>query len=130
VNPEDLTEISVTVKGKWESGGSRNRIKLYFKTKEYQNRFGIYVGGVFGRWTEVENSLKEGSRIIIKIHKNKKEKLNRESEVIPIFYIDSERLGLIFNENDANQGEKSSNYRFIGFLVVAFIFSVWGINRD
>jgi predicted DNA-binding protein (MmcQ/YjbR family) len=130
INSSELTEINVTVKEQWKSEGSRNPIKIYFKTKEYSNRFGIYVGGIFGRWAEVTNSLEENSHIKIKIHKSNKDKLNIESEVIPIYYLNSAKLGLIFDEYDANQGEKSSDYRFIGFLIVIFIFSLWGILND
>jgi len=122
-------EMNVTVKKQWNPEGRGNPIKIYFKTKEYSNDFGIYVGGIFGRWTEVKNSLNENSHITIKIHKSNKRKLNIESEVIPIYYLKSNG-SLIFDENDANQGEKSSDYRFFGFLIVIFIFALWRILNN
>jgi len=130
VSPNELTAIKVTVNEKWESGGSRDPIKLYFKTKEYSNRFGIYVGGTFGRWTEVTNALEQNSSITIKINKKDKKNLNLATEVIPIYYLKSDNLGLMFSENDFNHGEKSSDTRFVWFLIVLFIISLWNILRD
>ena len=130
ISDKELIEIKVTVNDKFESGGTRNPIKLYFKTKEYSNRFGIYVGGTFGRWTEVTTALEQKGIITIKIDKADKENLDLKTEVIPIYYLKSHTLGLVFNENDFKQGEKSSDSRFLGFLVVLFIISLWNILKN
>jgi hypothetical protein len=129
IKKDELIEIRVTVNEKWESGRTRNPIKLYFKTKEYSNRFGIYRGGIFGRWTEVTNALEQNSRITIKIQKNKMKNLNIATEVIPIYYLNSDNKGLVFGENDFNKGEKSSDNRFLGLLIILFIISLWNILR-
>ena len=130
INTNELIEIKVSVKNKWKSGGRRNSIKIYFETKEYTNQFGIYTGGTFGRWTEVRNALKHNSSITIKIHKNNKDSLNISTEVIPIYYLNSDQMGLVFDEKDFNEGEKSSDNRFIGLLIIVFIISLWTIIKE
>ena len=130
INKEELMELNVTVNGKWKSGGHRNPIKIYFKTKEYSNQFGIYVGGIFGKWTEVTNSLEHNNRIVIRIHKDNKKNLNIATEVIPIYYLKSDKSGLVFNENKFNEGEKSSDNRVLWLFIILFIISLWRILTD
>ncbi|MEP7092901.1 MAG: hypothetical protein ABI793_02505 [Flavobacterium sp.] len=130
INTNELIEIKATVNNKWKSGGTKNPIKLYFETKEFSNQFGIYTGGIFGRWTEVTNTLEQNSRITIKIHKKNKKNLNIPTEVIPIYYLNSDKMGLIFDENEFNEGEKSSDNRFIVILIFIFIICFWNIIKD
>jgi hypothetical protein len=130
INKNELIELNATVIEKLKSGGQRNPIKLNFKTKEYSSRFGIYKGGVFGRWTEVKNALEPNSSITIKIHKNNKSKLNTAEEVIPIYYLQTDKLGLVFNEDEFNQGEKSSEMRFRVFFLVVFLLWLWKIITE
>ncbi len=130
IKSNELVELDVTVKGEWKSGGSKNPIKLSFKTKEFSNKFGIYIGGTYGRWTEVTDGLKENSVVKIKIHKSNKKKLNIDSEVIPIYYLNNYTSGLVFNENEFNQGEKDSDNRVLGIFIVLFIIALWNILSD
>jgi hypothetical protein len=130
INKNELLEIRVTITEHSKSEGSRNPIRIYFKTKEYANRFGIYGGGTFGRWTEVMDALAQKGRMTIKFHKSNKKNLNVATEVIPVYYINSDFSGLVFNEDEFNQGEKSSDNRFIGFLIFLFIICLWKILRE
>ena len=130
IKSEELIELNVTVKGECKFGSPRNPIKLSFKTKEFSNSFGIYTGGTYGRWTEVTDCLKENSMLKIKIHKNNKKKLNKDSKTIPIYYLSSNDSGLIFNENEFNQGEKDSDNRVLIFFIVVFIIAFWKIVSD
>ncbi|MFY7939175.1 MAG: hypothetical protein ACOVOQ_17475 [Flavobacterium sp.] len=130
IEKDELIELKVITKEKWESGGTRDPFKIYFKTKEYSNRFGIYVGGTFGRWTEVTKSLEDNNRNTIKIHKSRISELNIEKEVIPIYYLSNSKYGLIFNENDFNEGEKSSDNRYLILFIILFIISLWNILKN
>jgi hypothetical protein len=126
----DLMELKLNVRGKWKSGSSRrSSFEIYFKSKEYSNRFGIYRGGIFGRWTKVTNSLYQNSSIIVKIYKHNKEKLNLENEVIPIYYLKSDSLGLIFNENDYKDGKTDSSNRYFLFLLIIYLLGFWKIMK-
>jgi len=127
INSNELISLKVTVNNEWESGGNRNPIRLYFATKEYSNQFGIYVGGIFGRWSEVTKTLEQNKKITIKIYKKNRHKLNKESEVIPIYYLYSNQSGLIFNEADFNNGEKNSNNRFKIILGIMFLLGLWRV---
>jgi hypothetical protein len=130
INSDELITLKVTVNKEWESGGNRNPIRLYFATKEYPNQFGIYVGGIFGRWSAVTKTLVHNRKITIKIYKNNKNKLNKETEVIPIYYLYSDQSGLVFNEEDFNKGEKSSDNRFKIVLGIVFLLGLWKILTD
>lgn len=130
INKNELLELDLTVTEKFESSGRTNPIKISFSTKEFSNKFGIYVGGTFGRWTEVTNCLEKNRKIKVKIHKDNKLKLNKVSKVIPIYYLYSNKSGLIFNEEQFNQGEKNSNNRYIVFCIIIFIFCLWGILKN
>lgn len=127
INKKELVKLTVTVDKEWKSGGSRNPIKVYFTVKEYSNRFGIYVGGIFGRWTEVTENLEPNKTIIIKIHKSNSYKLNKATEIIPIYYLKNDKTAIVFNEDKFNEGEKKSNDRLMGALIIIFLFSLWKI---
>lgn len=130
INKNELLELDLTVKEKFESSGRTNPIKISFSTKEFSNKFGIYAGGTFGRWTEVTNSLEKNRKIKVKIHKKDKPKLKKGNKVIPIYYLFGDESGLIFNEEQFNQGEKNSNSRYIVFCIIIFIFCLWGILKN
>lgn len=130
IDKNELIELNVTVNNEWKSGGTKNPIKIYFTVKEYSNRFGIYVGGTFGRWTEVTETLEKNRKIFIKVDKNNKKKLNKPKEVIPIYYLSSNEKGLVFNEDKFNEGEKNSDNRFMVFLMIIFLFSLWKILTE
>lgn len=124
VDQNELISLNLTTKEKYKSGG-RNFIKIYFSTKEYSNRFGISIGGVFGRWTPVTESLEANEYITIKIHKNSINDLNVENEVIPIYYLKSEKLGLIFDEKDFNNGKKGSDNMVLWLFIIVFVIYAW-----
>ena len=130
IDKNELVELSVTVDKEWESGGSRNPIKLYFNVKEYSNRFGIYVGGIYGRWTEVTQTLHQDAKIKIRIHESDENFLNKDNEVIPIFYLENDKSDIVFNENNFNEGEKSSDSRVLVFLIIIFIVGLWKILTE
>ena len=130
INKNELVELNVTVDKEWKTGGQRNPVKLYFTVKEYSNRFGIYVGGIYGRWTEVTETLKPNRKIKIKIHKNNKYNLNKETEYIPIYYLKNDKLDIVFNENEFNEGEKSSDNRVKGFFIIIFLLGLWKILTE
>ena len=130
IEKNELIELNVTVNKEWKSGGTKNPIKIYFTVKEYSNRFGIYVGGTFGRWREVTETLQTNRKIFIKVHKNNKKKLDKPTEVIPIYYLNSNEKGLVFNEDKFNEGEKSSDNRFMVFLMIIFILCLWKILTE
>jgi hypothetical protein len=97
---------------------------------EYSNRFGIYVGGIFGRWTEVTETLEPNRKIKIKIHKNNKYNLNKETEVIPIYYLKNDKSDIVFKEEEFNEGEKSSDNRVMGFFIIIFLLGLWKILTE
>jgi hypothetical protein len=130
INKNELVELNVTVNKAWNTSGQRNPVKLYFTVKEYSNRFGIYVGGIYGRWTEVTETLEPNRKIKIKIHKSNKYDLNKETGVIPIYYLKNDKLDLIFNEHEFNEGEKSSDNRVIGFFIIIFLLGLWKILTE
>ncbi|SHM86900.1 hypothetical protein SAMN05444366_4404 [Flavobacterium saccharophilum] len=130
INKNELVELDVTVYKEWKTGGQRNPVKLSFTVKEYSNRFGIYVGGTYGRWTEVTETLVPNRKIKIKIHKSNKHNLNKETEVIPIYYLKNDNSYIIFNEDQFNEGEKSSDNRVRGFFVIIFLFGLWRICTE
>lgn len=130
INKNELIELNVTVNKEWKSGGQRNPVKLYFTVKEYSNRFGIYVGGIYGRWTEVTQTLNQNAKIKIRIHESNKNNLNKENEVIPIYYLKNDNSEIIFNEDKFNEGEKSSDNRVIGFFTIIFILGLWKILTE
>jgi hypothetical protein len=130
IDKNELIELNVTVNKEWKSGGTKNPVKLYFTVNEYSNRFGIYVGGIYGRWTEVTETLEPNRKIKIKIHKKNKYNLNKETEVIPIYYLKNDKSEVIFNEDKFNEGEKSSDNRVIGFFTIIFILGLWKIITE
>lgn len=129
INAKELKEIKVTVSEESKSGGRKDPFKLYFKTKEYSNRFGIYVGGTFGRWREVKETLQPNTVLTLKIYDKNYSKLNNPKEVIPIYYLESDR-SLVFDENQFNDGEKSSSNRWLIFIIVVFLAALWSILSD
>ncbi len=130
ISQEKLIELNITIKDEWNSGGNRDPIKLYFKTNEYSNGFGIYVGGTFGRWTEVTKTLESGRRLSIKIREDDTRKLNLAVETIPIFYLKDPNFGIVFNEKDFDKGERNSFYRIAGFLIIIFIIGLFKILKE
>ncbi|MXS70040.1 hypothetical protein GSF70_02265 [Flavobacteriaceae bacterium W22] len=130
IEKNELVELSVTVDKEWKSGGNRNPIKLYFNVKEYSNRFGIYVGGIYGRWTEVTQTLQQNAKIKIRIHESNENKLNKENEVIPIYYLKNNKSDIVFNEDNFNEGEKSSSSRVLAFFIIIFILGLWKILTE
>ena len=130
INKNDLVELNATVDKGWEAGGNKNPVKLYFTIKEYSNQFEIYVGGTFGRWTEVIESLEPNSKIIVKIHKSNIQKLNIKKKVIPIYYLKNDKSQIIFTENQFNEGEKSSDNRVMWFFIILFVFCLWKVLTE
>jgi hypothetical protein len=130
INKNELVELNVTVDKEWKTGGQRNPVKLYFTVKEYSNQFGIYVGGIYGRWTEVTETLEPNRKIKIKIHKSNKYNLNKETEVISIYYLKNEKSDIVFNEDEFNEGEKSSDNRVMVFFIIIFILGLWKILTE
>ena len=130
INKEELVELNVTVDKEWKRGGKSNPIRINFNVKEYSNRFGIYVGGIFGRWTEVTEALGQNKKITIKIHESNRNSLNKATEVIPIYYLKNDTSDIVFNEDEFNEGEKSSDNRFMGFFIVIFLFAFWQIVTE
>ena len=130
INKNELVELNVTVDKEWESGGKRNPVKLYFNVKEYSNRFGIYVGGIYGRWTEVTETLKQNAKIKIRIHESNKNNLNKKTEVIPIYYLKNDKSDIVFNEEEFNEGEKSSDNRVMGLFIIIFLLGLWKISTE
>ena len=82
IEKKELISLNATVKENSKSGGRRNPIKIHFQTNEYSNRFGIYAGGAYGRYTEINQSLIKNTKITIKIHRDNLKKLKIESEII------------------------------------------------
>ena len=130
INKDELVELNVTVDKEWKRGGKSNPIRINFNVKEYSNRFGIYVGGIFGRWTEVTEALGQNKKITIKIHESNRNNLNKATEVIPIYYLKNDTSDIVFNEDEFNEGEKSSDNRFMGFFIVIFLFALWKIVTE
>ena len=116
-----LEELKVVTKGKYRTGGDSDPTNIYFNTKEYSNPFGIGVGGIYGRSDKVEKALEDNLQITIKIHKDDINKLNNTNEAVSIYYLYEEKKGLIFNENNFNEGRNSSFNSFMVFLLIAFI---------
>lgn len=130
IDKKELIELSVTVENQWESGGTRNPIKLYFKTKEYSNRFGINVGGVFGKWEKVTNALEENNVVLIRIHKNDTIYLNKPKEVIPIYYLGSYKTGIAFDEDKFKEGGRNSSNRSLLFFFILFVIGLWRVLSE
>lgn len=127
INKNELIELDVTVYKEWKRGERHNPFKLYFNVKEYSNRFGIYVGGIYGRWTEVTQTLHPNAKVTIRIHESNIKKLNNKTDAIPIYYLKNENSDIIFNEDGFNNGEKSSDNRLLALLIVLFILGIWKI---
>lgn len=131
VRPNQMFEITVTLSDWFESARKRNNpIRLYFKTKEYTNRFGIYDGGVFGRWAEIRKALVKDEKLIIRISDNDRRNLNGEIDAVPVYYLRSQTRGLIFNEDDFNRGNDSWWSRIRWFIFGASLLVLWGILSD
>ncbi len=124
-----LEELKVIIKGKYRTSRDSDPIKIYFNTKEYSNPFGIEIGGVYGRWKEVEKSLADSSKINIKIRKIDMSKLSNTNEAISIYYLNGEKEGLIFNEKNFDEGKNSYFKNVTVFLSIAFVFLLWVILR-
>ena len=120
IDEKKLISLHATVKENCKSGGQRNSFKIYFQTKEYSNRFGIYAGGAYGRYTEINRSLIKNNQITIKIHRNNLKKLKVENEKIPIYFL-CDHSGIIFNETEFNQGEYDRDSNITIFFIFIFI---------
>lgn len=129
IDAKELINLNVTVKENCKSGGRRNPIKINFQTNEYPNRFGIYTGGTYGRYSEIEQSLMQNKKITIKIHKDNLQKLKIETEIVPIYFL-SDKSGIIFNETEFNQGEKSYDRNINIFFGIIFILVLWKIITE
>ena len=120
IEKKELISLNATVKENSKSGGRRNPIKIHFQTNEYSNRFGIYAGGAYGRYTEINQSLIKNTKITIKIHRDNLKKLKIESEIIPVYFL-SDSTGIIFDEAEFNQGENSRDRNINIFFTIIFI---------
>lgn len=129
IDKKELISLNATVKENCKSGGRRNSIKINFETNEYSNRFGIYAGGAYGRYTEINQSLIKNNKITIKIHKDNLKKLKVETEIIPVYFL-SDNSGIIFNETEFNQGEHSRDRNINVFFTIIFILVIWKILAE
>jgi hypothetical protein len=129
IDEKELINLNVTVKENCKSGGRRNPIKINFITSEYSNRFGIYVGGTYGRHSEIDQSLIQNNKIKIKIHKDNLQKLKFDTEIVPIYFL-SDQSGIIFDETEFNQGENNHDRNINIFFGIIFILALWKILTD
>jgi hypothetical protein len=126
VNESQLKTLKVTVDKGWNSGRSKSPYKIYFDTKEYSNRFGIKVGGTFGRWSEITTALEDNREIEIKV--NAEDNLNTET-VVPIFYLCKYDSDVVFSVEDYNEGLATSNRRVLGFVLVLLLIGLWKVLK-
>ncbi len=56
--------------------------------------------------------------------------MNKATEVIPIYYLKNDKSDIVFNEDEFNEGEKSSDNRFMGLFIVIFLFALWKIVTE
>lgn len=128
IDKHDLVPITVTVKGETSSGGRHNPVKLYFNTKEYTNEFGMYIGGPIDRWTEVKEALTENQQVEVKIFASDTNYFNSH-EVIKVYYLKGKN-GIVFDEDDFNEGEKRYDSRWFIVLLVLLVVLLYGYSKD
>ena len=129
IDEKELISLNATVKENCKSGGQRNVFKINFETKENTNKFGIYAGGAYGKYAEINRTLIKNNKIIIKIHRDNLIKLKVETEKIPIYFL-SDNTGIIFNETEFNQGEYEHDRNINIFFLIIFILVIWKILSE
>ena len=124
IDPKELTQLNITVTKSF-SGRTKSHVKMFFRTVEYKNKFGIGTGGIFANHTNVKNAITTNSKISIRIKRNEIKYLNDPKSTIMIYYLHSEKYGEVFNEEAFNRNEEKSGNRFSIFVIILFIICIW-----
>ena len=94
---------------------------------EHQSRFGFNSHALRGRYEKVQAALEDRSPITIKIDNYYTDSLMNTTSIIPVYYLATEKSGVIFTEADFIEAGDSSNETFLAVITGLFIVCLVGI---
>ena len=125
LNADRLTQINATVDAGWSH--EHGLIKISFRTMEHQSRFGFNSDALHGRYEKVQAALEDRSPITIKIDNYYTDSLMNTTSIIPVYYLATEKSGVIFTEADFIEAGDSSNETFLAVITVLSAVCLVGI---
>jgi hypothetical protein len=129
ISIDDLKYKEITLTNDYESGSTRDYIKVSFTSKEFKCNFGITSGGTFDNWKSIEDAMKKSTIARIAFFKTEEKNLNNPQHTIRVYHLETIERGLIYDLNSFKKREEKYYSRVIGsfgllFLII-FVVSIY-----
>jgi hypothetical protein len=110
------------------TGGRRSKFEYRLGSTEYPCSFVIKsAGALAAKWTNLENTIKNDT-LIIKIHTNRLQDLNKKTEDIPIYSLIKNNK-LVYDTDGYNISQKTIDRRWsLIFIIIGILFILRGLT--